>query len=111
MLRESSLATNTAHDLMAVTDRSRDPLIAGGTGLLDLADAALGLAEDDLGAARQRVTTELGPEALVDAAAVFATFEMMNRVADGTGIPVGRGRLASTADIRQAANLDALRHD
>ncbi len=36
----------------------------------------------------QAVQEALGPEAFVDAAAVFGNFEMMNRVAEGTGIPV-----------------------
>ena len=31
---------------------------------------------------------ELGPESLVDAASVLGNFEMMNRVAEGTGIPI-----------------------
>ena len=111
MLRESSLASNTPHDLMAVTDRRVDPLIPAGAALLDLADAARNGTADELTAARVSVAAQLGHEALVDAAAVFATFEMMNRVADGTGIRVGRGRLAATADIRAAAGLDSLRHD
>ncbi len=111
MLRESCLATDTPHDLMAVTDRARDPLIPAGMPLLDLVDATLDGTPERLAAARSAVLDELGHAALVDVAAVFATFAMMNRVADGTGIPVGRGRLASTADIRAAAGLDALLHD
>ena len=110
MLRESSLATSTPLDLAAITDRTVDPLVPGGPALLDLVDAIL-LGSDGGAAARRAVSDQLGPAALVDAAAVFATFEMMNRVADGTGIPMGRGRLASTADVRAAAGVDYLRHE
>jgi len=51
-----------------------------------------------------------GPEALVDAAAVIANFEMMNRVADAIGMPVGRGMRAGSADLRAEADLDRYDH-
>lgn len=111
MLRESSLATDTPHDLASVTDPRRDPLIPGGRELLDLADAALGLGGYSMTDARKALKAELGYAALVDAAAVFATFEMMNRVAEGTGISIGKGRMKSTADVRAASGIDAIRPD
>ena len=111
MLRESSLAENTPLDLRALQDRTKDPLTPAGPVLLSLVDAALLGSDEDLAAARLAVETELGRDALVDAAAVFATFAMMNRVAGGTGIQIGKGRLASTADLRAEAGLDAIRHD
>lgn len=111
MLRESSLATNTPLDLASITDPRRDPLIPAGRELLDLADAALGVDGRSLTDARKALEDALGYRALVDAAAVFATFEMMNRVAEGTGIPIGRGRLASTSQIRAEAGLNALHGD
>ncbi|HSF84485.1 MAG TPA: hypothetical protein VLG28_02340 [Acidimicrobiia bacterium] len=111
MLRESSLAENAPLDLSALRDRTKDPLVPGGATLLALVDAALLGTASDLNRARSAMVTELGHDALVDAAAVFATFAMMNRVAEGTGIPVGKGRLASTADLRAEAGLDAIRHD
>lgn len=59
-----------------------------GRALIGLVDAFLLDDVDTRDAARQAVINEAGPEAFVDAAAVFANFEMMNRVAEGTGIPV-----------------------
>ncbi len=110
MLRESGLAGNTPIDLAAITDRTVDPLLPAGRLLLDLTDAALSDDDARLATLRTAVADELGFDGLVDIAAVFATFEMMNRVADATGIPIGRGRLASTAQVRAAAGLDAMRH-
>jgi hypothetical protein len=51
----------------------------------------------------------LGGPALADAAGVIGTFEMMNRIAEGTGMPVGRDALASTEDLREALGLDRFR--
>jgi hypothetical protein len=110
MLRESSLAQSTPLDLAAVTDRTLDPLTPAGVVILDLVDATLGVTQLPHGEALSRALSKLGADAVVDTATVFATFEMMNRVADGTGIPMGRGRLASTADVRAAAGIDHLYH-
>ena len=110
MLRASAAATDQTVDLSAVTDRSRDPVIAGGAELLRLVDATL-TARHDLAPAQQAVLAALGPEALVDAAGVVGTFEMMNRIADGTGMPVGKAALARTEDLRTEMGLDRYRHD
>lgn len=110
MLRESSLANSIPLDLAAITDRTKDPLTPAGNEILDLVDATAAAVPARLEHARQRALEVLGPEGVVDAAAVYATFEMMNRVADGTGIPMGRGRLASTAAVRTEAGVDHLYH-
>ena len=47
--------------------------------------AVVGLDEEATGEARAALVTAAGPELLVEAAAVLANFEMMTRVADGTG--------------------------
>jgi hypothetical protein len=104
MLRASVEATGCRIDLQAVVDRSADPLLPGAAVLLDLVDASVG--SGDLGAARTAVLAELGVAALVDAAAVQANFEMMNRIADGTGIPVGKGSRARHADLVEMLELD-----
>ena len=109
MLRASIAATSQTVDLRSITDRSVDPLLPGGSGLLALADAVL-LGTPPAAAARDGVIAALGPEGLVDAAGVIGTFEMMNRIADATGMPVGRGSLERTADLRRELGLDRLRH-
>jgi hypothetical protein len=109
MLRASATATEQEVDPRAVTDRTIDPAIRGGAELLDLVDVVL-LGKGDLGAAQAGVIEVLGPEGLVDAAGVIGNFEMMNRIADGTGMPVGKGSLARTADLRAELGLDRFRH-
>lgn len=50
---------------------------------------------------------KFGPEALVDAACIIGNFERMNRIADGTGIPIEAPLAALTSDIREELNLDS----
>ena len=56
--------------------------------LIAFAEAVLGGAGDRLDATRSQLQQELGPAALVDAAAIVATFEQMDRIADASGIPL-----------------------
>ena len=57
-------------------------------------------------AARATVVDRLGPDWLVDASAVVANFEMMTRLADGTGARLTRERMEATASIREQHGLD-----
>ncbi len=61
--------------------------------------------EDALVRSRKRILEEMGPEALVDAAAVVSNFERMVRIADSTGIPLDSFLDQMTADIRADLNL------
>ena len=87
MLRESAQALGYETDLTVVRDLDRPSGIPGGRELLRLVDATLARSEP-LPPVQDAVLETLGAEALVDAAAVLGNFEMMNRVADATGIPV-----------------------
>ncbi len=58
-----------------------------------------------LATARTRVLEELGPDALVDAAAVASNFERMVRIADSTGIPLDGFLDETTVAIRTELNL------
>jgi hypothetical protein len=95
-------------DVSAVTEDAA----AAGSGvaqagaLLAFADAAVGGDEAALAAARQGLLDVLGPEALVDAAAVVGNFERMTRIADATGIPLDAPVVAMTQDIRADLGLD-----
>jgi len=80
--------------------------IAHAEALLGFADGAVLGDEATLAAARQRLLDELGPEALVDAAAVVGNFERMTRIADATGIPLDAPVTAMTQDIRRGLGLD-----
>ena len=51
----------------------------------------LGDDELELDTIRKEFVAELGNEALVDTCAVIAQFEIVNRIADATGIPLDDG--------------------
>ena len=59
----------------------------------------------DAAAARHAVLAAIGAAALVDAAAVVALFNAIDRVADATGIPLEPEKAAATADFRAALRV------
>jgi len=110
MLRASAEVTTTPLDPRSITDRSVDPLLPAGIVLLDFVDAVLTGDESERTAARISVADALGPTGLVDACGVVANFEMMNRIADATGMPVGKGTLKRTAEWRELIGIDRFDH-
>ena len=109
MLRESSKTFGYETDLRAVTDPSVGSGIPNGDLLIGFVDAVL--SDGDSSAHRASVVGQMGEEALVETAGVIGNFAMMNRIADATGMPVGKGSLAHTADVRELLGLDRFRHD
>nr|NIS39839.1 hypothetical protein [Desulfuromonadales bacterium] len=103
-------ATTTPLEPRAITDRSLDPLIPHGAVLLDFVDAVLLGASSDQAAPRDQILEDLGEAALVDASGVIGNFQMMNRIADATGMPVGKATLKKTAEWRTMLNLDQFNH-
>ena len=63
---------------------------------------------DDLAAVRDEVTTRLGADHLIDAAAAVANFHMMTRIADATGTPLDPGTAGMSLELRNDLGLDAL---
>lgn len=57
------------------------------------------------GAARDALRRTLGEGALVDAAAVVASFNAVVKIADGTGIPIEDAKAAATTDLRRELGL------
>lgn len=102
--------TSVELDPAAITDRSIDPLLPAGRALLDFVDAVLTGTAEKQAAARTAVLDGVGPTGLVDAAGVIANFEMMNRIADATGMPVGKGTLKRTAEWRELVGIDRFNH-
>lgn len=86
-----------------------DPLVEGGRDLIRLVDATLA-DKGDLAVARAAVTDGLGEVAAARAALVIGNFEMMNRVADGIGIPVSPTRLAAETELITTLGLDRIAH-
>lgn len=99
MLRASAHATSQRVELRAVTDRAPDPLLPSGLELLEFSTALLG---DDilrLANARHALRLTAGDDGVVRAAAVAGNFEMMNRLVDATGVPIGASMLDIAADL------------
>lgn len=98
MLRASAHATGTPVELRAITDRSDDPLIEAGCELLAFVTA---LIHDDaaLSGARAALRDAAGLDAVVRASAVAGNFQMMNRLVDATGVPIGASLRAIAPDL------------
>lgn len=103
MLRASSLALDYELDVRAIGDPTLESGVPGGNALMQLVDAVLRESDVPVSDAQREIIETLGPEALVDAAAVFGNFEMMNRVAEGSGIPI-----PAQAIERQREDLELL---
>jgi hypothetical protein len=115
MLSWSIEETNAQIDLLPIATGEGDPLVPGGPELIAYVNATLSgenttLSGHDVAPARRAVVTALGPEAAVDAAAVIGNFEMMNRIADGVGMPVGPGTRKIMADVINDLELDRFPH-
>jgi hypothetical protein len=85
MLSWSSNEDGTPADLSAITTGDGDAGLPHGAELLGFAAAIARWDEPELMAARARLVEAAGEAFMIDAAAVAANFEMMTRVADGTG--------------------------
>ena len=88
MLSSSAIAYDYDLDIAAIRDPSIPTGIPGGTELLHFVDALIARTSNDLTRAQSAILDTLDQESLVDAAAVFGNFEMMNRVAEGSGIAI-----------------------
>jgi hypothetical protein len=94
MLSWSSHEDGTPADIDALASGAGDAGVPPGAALLAFADAIAGWDGQALTAAREALIAATSWEFMVDAAAVAANFEMMTRVADGTGAKHPADRLA-----------------
>lgn len=104
MLRASSLAFEYPLNISAVADPSVPTGVPGGDLLLRLVDAVM-IGTEPLAEVHAAIIDELGPEALVDAASVFGNFEMMNRVAEASGIPIPAQSIDRERDLIEQLNI------
>ncbi len=107
MLRASMEAHRWELHLEAIADPTLDSGVPGGTTLLAFVDVTVGRA-GPVEPIRRSVADAFGPIGLVRAAAVTANFEMMNRIADGTGMPVPRSSIESGRAIIDVLGLERL---
>jgi hypothetical protein len=108
MLSWSSTETGQHLDLTAVAKGVPGVGLEHGDALVRFASACGGIDDAELAAARLNLIAETDEAFMVDAAAVAANFEMMTRLADGTGaaMPDERLRRSATAiDTMGVANF------
>ena len=106
MLRESSIAFGYDLDIRAISDDSFESGVPGGNVLLPFVDAVMRGNPADRQAAADAVAGALGKQSLVDAAGTHGNFQMMNRVAEGTGIPVPGAAIEREAEMVDALGLN-----
>src|SRR5262245_49185956 len=98
MLSWSSTEAGKQLDLSAVAEGRSGVGLEHGDVLLRFASASGGTDDTELAAARAALVAETDEAFMVDAAAVAANFEMMTRLADGTGAAMPEERLQRSAD-------------
>jgi hypothetical protein len=91
-------------DLSAVNaPDGRDGGVAHGARLLAFTDAVMG--SDDEARERNALRAVLSDEAFVDACAVVGAFNVVDRIADATGIPLDAGMAAMSGEVRKELDL------
>jgi hypothetical protein len=75
--------------------------------LEEFVDAVVGNDPDRADAARAMILDRLGPDWLIDASAVIANFQMMTRLADGTGARLRPPQFEAAASIIDELGLAA----
>ncbi len=95
-------------DLHVVTDGKAAATsgVAHAEALVVFTEAVLGEDDGELTRARGELLDKVGPERLVDAAAVVGNFERMVRIADSTGIPLDAPLALASEDLRTELGLD-----
>jgi hypothetical protein len=108
MLSWSSIETGQQLDLNAVADGRPGVGLEHGDALLRFASACGGIDDAELEAARDALVAETDEAFMVDAAAVAANFEMMTRLADGTGAAMPPERLQRSAKAIETMGIEDL---
>jgi hypothetical protein len=105
MLRASTESFEITLIPEGLTDSTVDSGVPGAACLMELVEAVLLDSEEARTRARLRVCDEMGRAALIDAAGCIANFEMMNRVAEGTGMPVSDRVMEQTTAWRERLGI------
>ncbi|NND84143.1 MAG: hypothetical protein HKN46_03245 [Acidimicrobiia bacterium] len=109
MLSWSAQETGRDLDLRGLVDASVDPLPGvGGRELVALGRAVVERVPNASHA--ERLAETIGPLGAVQAAGVAANFEIMNRVVDAVGLPLGRGRRRQMDETIELLGTDRFPH-
>lgn len=79
--------------------------VAHGALLSDFASAAVTGDHPTLERTRREILDQLGPEELVDAAALVAHYEKMDRIADATGLPLDAPMQVLGGELRNSLGI------
>lgn len=99
MLSWSSIEQGEPADLAAVATGHDGVGLPLGDELVRFASACAGDDERELATARSALVDASDIAFMIDAAAVAANFEMMTRLADGTGAAMPAARVEGAADV------------
>jgi len=106
MLRASSSVNDLELDLSLVRgEASENEAVQHAPALANLVDSSVNDLET-LSTARAALVDVSDEETMIDACAVVANFEMMTRIADGTGTRHPPERLDAIGDISDSLGLD-----
>ena len=108
MLSWSSADSRSPADVSSIADGHGDAGVRHGAELLAFAEAIARYDDSELAAARQRLVDVAGADAMVDAAAVAANFEMMTREADGTGARFPASVVDDRSSLTGTLGIDGL---
>ena len=85
--------------------RASDGGVTHGAQLMAFTEAVMRGGDAPLAQERGRLRSELPPEAFVEACAVICAFNVVDRIADATGIPLDAPLLDMSDDVRRQLNL------
>jgi hypothetical protein len=106
LLRASGAVTGVAVEVRAVTGEvTGDGGVVHGARLLAFTDAVMRGDDASLTREREALCAVLSPEAFLDVAAVIASFNVVDRIADATGIPLDDVMMAMSEDVRRELDL------
>jgi len=99
-----------AVDLRAVMGEAGDDAgVEHGGRLIAFTDAVMGSDDERLARERRTLRAVVSAEAFVDTCALIAAFNVVDRVADATGIPLDPMLYAGSGDVREELGLARFR--
>ncbi len=97
-------------ELSVVTGRMEsDGGVAHGARLVAFTDAVLGSDHGAIARERTALCAVVSPEAFVDVCALIASFNVVDRIADATGIPLDPMLQAMSGEVREELRLARFR--
>jgi hypothetical protein len=94
--------------LSVIADGEGDGGIEDGDILIKIAEVSVSLKEKSFDEIRNVAVEQIGPDKYVDAVAVAAIFNSLDRVANATGIPIEQTKVEMTEGVRKNLGLDQM---